>query len=213
VFTDDVDAAGRGDNPARRAAKLAPVLAAWYPKIVALLPSPDFTAPTAFHLTIQPMDGVAYTEGTNVFVSSNWCTDEMNGEAVGSLVHEMVHVVQQYNFDNTPTWLVEGMADFVRWFKYEPQSHGADVIWMRRDHIVSPHYDDSYRITANFLNWMTDKYDQNIVAQLNAAMRDGKYDDNLWKKYTGKAVKELGAEWKNDIETQIAGGDPSKKAR
>ena len=183
--------------------KLAPVLAAWYPKIVAMLPSDGYTAPAAYTITVQAMDGVAYTTGTNVFVSEQWCNDQMNGEAVGSLVHESVHVVQQYHFD-VPSWLVEGMADYVRWFKYEPQSHGADILWMRgRGANFSPNYNGSYRVSANFLNWLTEKYDKNIVTEVDAVARDGKYSDDFWKQRTGKTLDELGAEWKREIETQL----------
>jgi len=184
--------------------KLAPVLAQWYPKITALLPSDGFTAPTGYTITVQQMDGVAYTTGTNVFVSESWCNDQMNGEAVGSLVHESVHVVQQYNFADVPSWLVEGMADYVRWFKYEPQSHGADIAWMRRQGSdFSPSYDGSYRISANFLDWVTRKYDSNIVTEVDAVARQDKYTDDFWKQKTGKTLQELGTEWKSEIDAQL----------
>lgn len=183
---------------------LAPVLAEWYPKIVAMLPSDGFTAPAHFQLTIQPMDGVAYTTDTNIFASSSWCSAQMKGEAVGSIVHELVHVAQQYHSDNAPGWLVEGMADYIRWFRYEPQSHGADLVWMRHHgSSFSPHYNDSYRISANFLNWTAEKYDPNIVAEVGAAMRQDKYSDDVWKQHTGKTAEELGAEWKQDLEKQL----------
>ena len=200
--------------------KLAPVLAEWYPKIVVLLPSEGFVAPTHFKIIIKPMDGVAYTVGTDVMANSTWLKSEIHGEAVGALVHEAVHVVQQYGLaqrnnpeaTRSPGWLVEGMADYVRWFKYEPQSHGADIVWMRKLKHFSPRYDASYRVSANFLNWLTENYDQNIVTQLNEAMREGRYSDGLWEKYTGKTVQELGATWKTNIETQLAISNPSKNA-
>jgi predicted alpha-1,2-mannosidase len=187
--------------------QLGPVLAAWYPKIVALLPSDGFTAPSHFKVILRPMDGVAYTAGTTVDANSEWLQSEIGREAIGSLVHECVHVVQQYGrngYVNNPGWLVEGMADYVRWFKYEPQSHGADIVWMRRQHHFHPHYDDSYRISANFLDWTSRKYDENLVTQLNAAMRNGNYRDDLWKQCTGKPLMELGAEWQQEITRQLA---------
>lgn len=184
--------------------KLAPVLAEWYPKITAMLPSDGFTAPAGYTITVQDMDGVAYTTDTNVFVSEKWCNDEMDKQAVGSLVHESVHVVQQYQFNDVPSWLVEGMADYIRWFKYEPQSHGADIVWMRRQgKDLSPSYDGSYRISANFLDWVTQKYDANIVTEVNAVAREDKYTDDFWKQRTGKTLQELGAEWKSEIDTQL----------
>ena len=186
---------------------LAPVLAEWYPKIVAMLPSQGFTAPTHYTVIIQPMDGVAYTTDKTVHVSKKWIEDQINGQALGSVVHESVHVVQQFGgygyTDQAPGWIMEGTADYIRWMKYEPQSHGADLSYMRQVG-KSFHYDDSYRITANFLDWVTKKYDPDIVARLNAAMRTGKYIESMWKDDTGKTVQELGAEWKQDIETQLA---------
>ena len=192
--------------------KLAPVLVEWYPKIVALLPSDGYTAPTRFSITLKPMDGVAYTAGKKVVANSGWLEKEIGNEAVGSLVHEAVHVVQQFNYGGrNPGWLVEGSADYIRWFKYEPQSHGADTAWLMKYHRSPLRYTESYRVTANFLNWVTEKYDTNIVSQMNAVMREGKYDDGLWKQYTGKSAPELGEEWRKDIEAQIAEAKKSGK--
>ena len=190
---------------------LSPVLAEWYPKIVALLPGEGFTPPSHFSVTLKPVKGVAFTSGTRIVANSAWLGKELKGQAIGSLVHEMAHVVQQFKGRN-PGWLVEGSADYVRWFKYEPQSHGADIVWMKTNRHLSPHYNDSYRVTANFLNWVAQKYDATIVSQMNAAMREGKYDDALWKKYTGKTAPELGAEWEKDVEAQLAGLNVPDKA-
>jgi hypothetical protein len=185
--------------------KLAPVLIEWYPKVVAMLPSDGFTAPARFTVTLKPGDGVAFTSGTQIVGNSIWLKQELDGEAVGALVHEEVHVVQQYGRAGReqpgavppPGWLVEGMADYVGWFKYEPESHGADTVWLRAHKNLTLRYDGGYRITANFLNWVAGKYDPEIVRQLNAAMRQGGYADDLWKQYTGKNIQELGDEWKS----------------
>ncbi|HTB84177.1 MAG TPA: basic secretory protein-like protein [Candidatus Sulfotelmatobacter sp.] len=184
--------------------KLAPVLAEWYPKISAMLASDGYVPPDHFKLTLKPMDGVAFTSGHNVVANSDWLEKELNGEAIGSLVHEEVHVVQQFK-GNNPGWLVEGSADYIRWFKYDADKHGADMVWFRkRGKDFSPKYNDSYRITANFLNWVSEKYDPDIVCQLNAAMREGKYDDDLWKQFTGHALQDLGAAWKQEVMALIA---------
>lgn len=205
--------------------KLAPVLTVWYPKIVALLPSAGFTAPQAYSITVQPMDGVAYTAGTKVFVSEKWIQDEMNGEAIGSIVHESVHVIQQYH-SATPSWLVEGIADYLRWFKFEPESHGADIVWMRQLHTpdqcsivvpcqsghFSPRYDAGYRISANFLDWVSANYDSNLVSELNADLREGRYTREFWKRHTGKTVGELGDKWKQQIEAELHSADAANRA-
>jgi len=92
-----------------------------------------------------------------------------------------------------PGWLVEGIPDYIRWFLYEPQTKGAEIT---TNGLARAKYDASYRITGNFLNWVTQKYDTNVVQKLNAAGRAGKYQEELWKEYTGKTVQELGEEWK-----------------
>jgi hypothetical protein len=56
------------------------------------------------------------------------------------------------------------------------------------------------------LNWVTLNHEQEIVKKLNAAARDGKYDEKLWKEFTGKTLQELGADWKNHHEQRIAEG-------
>ena len=38
------------------------------------------------------------------------------------------------------------------------------------------------------------------MKKLNAAMRQGKYSEDLWKEYTGKTAPELAEEWKKSLE-------------
>jgi hypothetical protein len=42
---------------------------------------------------------------------------------------------------------------------------------------------------------VTENYDRQIVAMLNAAMRKGQYSEEIWKQRTG----ESGAEWKASL--------------
>ena len=198
--------------------KLGPVLAEWYPKLVAMLPSEGYTAPKQFSVTLSPGRGVAATGGTRVTANSTWLKAELNREAVGALVHEEVHVVQQYRgrrgnpeYKPTPGWLVEGIPDYIRWFLYEPQSHGADVAWLRTRRNVSLSYDARYRVTANFLNYAVEHYDpkKELITRLNAACRQGRYTDELWKDCTGKTLLELNDEWKAATEKQLHAETPS----
>jgi hypothetical protein len=113
--------------------ELRPALEKWYPLIVADLPSNGFTAPRKFTVVVDPSyRGVAATGGTRVMVSPDWIKSQSLrqgwNEAVGSVIHEEVHVVQQYGYGrrfrgatSNPVWLVEGIADYIRWFKYEPE--------------------------------------------------------------------------------------------
>ena len=105
-------------------------------------------------------------------------------------------------------WLTEGIPDYIRWYLYEPQTRGAEI--PRRD-LARAKYDGSYRVTGNFLNWVTTKYDTNIVVKLNTAGRQGKYSEELWKTATGKTVQELGEEWKKALEEKFAAANKPKE--
>src|SRR5439155_19358824 len=110
-------------------------------------------------------------------------------EDVGAMVHETVHIVQQYRTRNNPSWLVEGIADYVRFFKYEPGKVGP----------INPdraRYNGSYRVSAAFLAYLTEKYDKEIVRKLNRLMREGEYREEAFKALTGKTVQELDKEWR-----------------
>lgn len=195
--------------------KLVPALAEWYPKIVAMLPGEGFRAPGRFTILLLPGDGVAYTSGTRVVANSTWLATELNGQAVGALVHESVHVVQQYGHgpQQPPGWLVEGMADYIRFFKFEPQQHGADIEWLKGHRKTPLNYDGSYRISANFLDYVARHYDpdHSFLRKLNAACRGGAYTEELWKELTGKTLQELNGEWKADVQQQLGDkADPGK---
>jgi hypothetical protein len=175
--------------------KLQPILDQWYPMIVEALPSEGYTAPA--RLTIAITDdyrGVAATAGTHVLCAADWFKKNYHDEAAGAVIHELVHVAQQYRHAPgrapNPGWLVEGVADYIRWFKFEPTPTGT-----RPDNLEEARYTDSYRTTAGFLNYVVEKHDKEIVAKLNAAMRQGKYNVDLWKEYTGSTVDELWAEY------------------
>lgn len=135
-------------------------------------------------------NGVAATGGGRITGSVKYF--KAHPDDFGAMVHETVHVVQSYRGRGNPGWLVEGIADYERFFKYEPGKLGP----------LNPNrarYDDSYRVTAAFLAYVTEKHDKETVRKLNAAMREGKYTEELFKGLTGKSVKELNEEWRASL--------------
>lgn len=167
--------------------KLRPEVEKWYPRIVQYLPSDGYSAPQSFTITFKNMDGVAYTSGTSVVCAAAWFKAHPDDQ--GAVIHELVHVVQQYRSRRNPGWLVEGVADYIRWIKYEPPT--------KRPHPnpARAKYTDSYRTTAAFLEFVAANYDHEIAVQLNEAMREGRYRPELWSEYTGKTVDDLWAEY------------------
>jgi len=188
-------------------AELAPVIREWYPKLVQMLPSDGYEAPKRITIVFnKSMGGVADTAGTRIRCAAKWIRQNLKGEAKGSIVHEMVHAVQQYGrvprgSTRPPGWVVEGLADYLRFFRYEPQTHGADI---SRRSVARARYDASYRTSANFLNWVNEKYDKDFATKLNASIREGKYAQDPWKLSTGKTVEELGELWKKGLEEKFA---------
>ncbi|MCD6048969.1 MAG: basic secretory protein, partial [Verrucomicrobia bacterium] len=179
--------------------ELKPVVQAWYPKLVAMLPSEGYTAPAKVTLKFRnDMGGLpASAGGGQINLNSTWFRKELKREALGSVVHEMVHIVQSYGRGRggkrPPTWIVEGIPDYIRWFLYEPHSKGAEITVRNLD---TAKFDASYRITGNFLNWVVQTYGKEVVLKLNAVARNGDYTAETWKDLTGKSAQELGEEWK-----------------
>lgn len=193
--------------------ELMPVVEEWYPKIVAMLPSEGYTAPNTVMLEFRDdMGGTpAYAAGNRVSMSAPWFRGQLQREARGCVVHELVHVVQNYwrarhtnrRPQPTPGWVTEGIADYVRWFLYEPQSRGAEIT---RRNIGTASFDASYRTSANFLNWVIEHHDKDLLQKLNAAAREGNYSADLWNGWTSKTLDELGAEWKRANEERLGIG-------
>ncbi|HWN95200.1 MAG TPA: hypothetical protein VNT99_09215, partial [Methylomirabilota bacterium] len=102
--------------------ELRPVVQEWYPKLVAMLPSDGYSAPT--NVTLRFRDDMGGTPasagGGRINMNAGWFQRNLKGEARGSVVHEMAHVVQNYgrarrtnpNATRTPGWLVEGIPDY-----------------------------------------------------------------------------------------------------
>jgi hypothetical protein len=331
--------------------KLAPVLAQWYPKISAMLPTPGYTPPTNCSVVIASGNGVASTSGNRIRANAVWLRGQLDKQALGALVHEEVHVVQQYGGgrrNNTPGsfslgditnllslaqklkgntdpvsvflgrqltpaerkaladyrgpgptayilrtnlvgalnrivsgpgiydaalfkgvtlresttslrdekpdgsdlarlnralledafpdelarrgaggrnrgntgWLTEGIPDYIRWFLYEPRSQGAGATYIqgridsdaKKGTVYQPKYNDSYRVSANFLNFVTTKYDRHIVMKLNDALRQGRYYEDIWADTTGKTLQELNQEWMVQVHKELAKLKPKPAA-
>lgn len=219
VYRGTIDTTETPDLTKWATEKLAPVVVAWYPKIVEMLPSDGFAAPQSFTITFtSDYRGVAATAGTRVLCAPEWFRNNRDGEAIGAVVHELVHVVQQYRWgrrdpdgQRPPGWLTEGIPDYIRWFLYEPQSRGAEI---GPDRVANARYDGSYRVSANFLNWAVAQHGDEIIPKINAALREGRYNDELWNELTGKSVDDLGIEWKVSLERSAAAPpeEPKKSA-
>ncbi len=155
------------------------------------LASEGFRPATAITMRLtKEYQGVAAASGRGIIGSVEYF--RRHQDDMGAMVHETAHVVQSYRSRRNPGWLVEGVADYIRFVVYEPENIGGFNPRRAR-------HDQSYRTSARFLSYVTDKYDKEIVKKLNKAMREGEYREELWQEYTGKSLADLGAEWYDSI--------------
>jgi TPR repeat protein len=103
----------------------------------------------------------------------------------------------QGNAEAQRGWLTEIIADYIRYYRYQPETHSADIKSPRR--AAAAGHDGGYGVTANFLNWATNRYNPSLVENLNALMRTASYNDEVWGKLTGHSLPELGESWKQSL--------------
>lgn len=198
------------DSPASKAwAESAKGLVVeWYPKLTQLLATDGsdpltgapkgkaFTPPKEIKLTFKKTLNVpAYASGGEITINGDWIAK--HPDDLGMVVHELTHVIQQYpGARTTPGWLVEGIADYIRWWRYEPELHAGPG--RTKPNPDTAKYTDAYRTTAVWLAWASKKYDMRLVPALDKAMRDREDPMPLFEKVTGKNADDL---WKEFVAT------------
>lgn len=137
---------------------------------------------------IMQEDGIAWAGGGEITANLKWFLDKP--EDVGAIYHELVHIVQAYPENADAGWVVEGIADWCRYFVYEGKTLET---YLDAD---PGHYSDAYTNAARFLDWLRSNKNANIVTELNARLRAGSYNavtdwpelcgaglDPLWDEY------------------------------
>lgn len=144
-------------------------------------------APKKVVFIIDPSyDGVA--AASNAIIRCNPVWMKNHPEDIDIMTHEAMHLVQAYHKGNTPGWLTEGIADYVR-YKYGVNNEKGG--WQLTPFKPGHHYTNAYRITARFLVWLEEHVNKKIVDKMNTAAFKGEYKEPLWVEYTGKTVDQL----------------------
>lgn len=158
-----------------------------YPKTADVLGIPRSSLADVKVIIDFNADGVAYADGTTIHVAAKYAS--AHPDDTGLVVHELCHVAQHYpKYD--PVWLVEGIADYVRWFAFEPLNKRPIVKKAKANARAS------YRTTGAFIDWVLRTKDKEVVHKLNKALFENTYKEELWKDYTGSTLDELNEQWK-----------------
>jgi hypothetical protein len=166
------------------------VVEQWYPRLTSLLSTQSYKGPKTIHLVIKKtLEVPAYASNDTITINGDWITK--HPDDLGMIVHELTHIVQSYpNSRTTPGWLVEGIADYTRWWRYEPEAP------RRKIDFAKANYTDAYTTTAAWLAWASDKYNRSLVPTLDLALRERRDPMPEFKKLTGKSAEELWQEFK-----------------
>ena len=162
-----------------------PIATEWYPRLGNLLASSEGHRLLDVTIRINPdFKGVAAASGPYIEISTDWITQHPE-DSRGAVIHELVHVVQEYP-PGQVGWLTEGIADYFRYAIYE----ALPLAEFPRPEKPQG-YLDSYKVAAGFLFWLECGPAPGIVRQLNADLRSGKYQETLFTERTGRGLKDL----------------------
>lgn len=165
--------------------RIAHWYATHYPDIVRLIDAPsnglsrDLTL--RFRGDLQP--GVpGYAQGATMTLSIPHVFNHVD-DVRGMFIHELTHVAQAYPVSE-PSWLVEGLADAVRYELSAPEDawrKGVDRIPAKR-----LDYAHKYGEAARFILWVQAQGHPGLVAKLSRALKDRRYCATTWTELTGR---------------------------
>lgn len=137
--------------------------------------------------------GIAATAGTTIFCNTTYYKQLKPGD-YGSLIHEMIHVIQGYGdpqpgYDRVPGFLVEGIPDFYRYFIYEPGKIQKPTGGNYRDGngYANSAYLLKYIVTVTKDREGRYKNPENVVQILNFYAHKNSYKNSLIETYTQKS--------------------------
>ena len=161
-----------------------------YPKMLDHF-NPKATKTVTITFSNEDTDHPAHAMNNEITVFTKFFTNNGREKDIDVIVHEGFHLVQAYKYnENTPGWLVEGIADYVREI-YGVSNESSGWVLPKTLDDNGNKYKASYRTTARFLLWIDLKVKKGIAEILDDKCRTGTYTEAVWKKETNKTVDEL----------------------
>ncbi|MGY4384794.1 hypothetical protein ACVWYN_001828 [Pedobacter sp. UYP24] len=134
--------------------------------------------------------GVAEASGNRILFSATYMKSHPTD--IDIVTHEGMHLVQGYGYSAGPVWLTEGIADYIR-YKYGVDNIGSK--WALPEFNERQNYQNSYRITARFFEWMEQHVKKDLIMTIDKELRDHTYTEKSWVNLTGKTVDELWSDY------------------
>jgi hypothetical protein len=179
--------------------------------VLNLLYTPSCHRPGTRSVTIvlRPMDGVAYTTGTDLDHDHKEIHFNLNyikkshasprDEILGVICHELVHCFQWAAHGTCPGGLIEGVADWVRLRAGLAAAH-----WKQS---AEGKWDGGYQHTGYFLDYLEQRFGQGTVRKMNGCLRAEKYDEGklFGECCGGKKVEELWMDYGEELKKKGKG--------
>jgi len=149
----------------------------------------DKTTHEVLFVTDTAYNGVAEASGNRILFSTKY----MNAHPtdIDIVTHEGMHLVQGYGYGSGPVWLTEGIADFIR-YKYGVDNIGSKWYLPNfEENHNKKKYENSYRITARFFEWIDQKVKPGMIIEIDKELRNRTYTQDTWVKLSGKTIDEL----------------------
>jgi hypothetical protein len=169
----------------------------------------DKTTHDVLFVTDTAYKGVAEASGNRILFSTTY----MNAHPtdIDIVTHEGMHLVQGYGYGSGPVWLTEGIADFIR-YKYGVDNIGSK--WFLPEFTASHNekkYENSYRITARFFEWIDQKIKPGMIIQIDKELRNRTYNQETWVKLSGKTIDELWEAYAKNPELKLVYSGKERK--
>ncbi len=143
------------------------------------------------NLIVDGASAVEIGNGRIAFRENNF--SRLNGYAVDLIVHELTHIVQEYQNTKTFSWLTEGIADYIA---AEYSEHKRSLI--PKQYNGGSLY-SGYLTTAGFLIWLEEDKDYtDIVMKLHRCMQEGKIQNETFEILTGQSLSDLWKEYSGE---------------
>jgi hypothetical protein len=165
-----------------------------YPQLVAMF---NEKAPhEVVFVTDTAYGGVAEASGNRILFSTKYMKSHPTD--IDVVTHEGMHLVQGYGYGSGPVWLTEGIADFIR-YKFGVDNVGSKWTMPALNAKTNEKkYENSYRITARFFEWIDQKVKPGMIVQIDKELRNHTYTKDTWVALSGKTIDELWDAYYND---------------